>query len=379
MKARVIALYLPQYHPIPENDEWWGKGFTEWTNVTKAKPQFKGHYQPKIPTELGFYDLRMSEVREAQAELAREAGIEGFCYWHYWFGNGRQLLERPFNEVLDSGQPDFPFCIGWANHTWTSRTWNKTKNINTPEILIKQEYFGYEDYEQHFYTVLPAFTDRRYIRVDDKPFFLIYDPIGFTDVKGFIETWRKLADKNGLPGIHFVGCASAMYRSIETNRYKMYLTSEEDVCSHILNLGFDAVNLNGQTRANVLSQGFIKSSVKLLEQRLFNLSRVNRVSQEDINRFLYSKEDERENIYPTLIPNYDRTPRTNKDTVYINSTPEVFEKSILNCLQYLKCKQDEHKIIILKSWNEWGEGNYVEPDIKYGRGYIDALSRCLKN
>ena len=123
-KARVIAFYLPQFHPIKENDEWWGKGFTEWTNVGKAKPLFKGHYQPRVPADLGYYDLRMPEVREAQADMAREAGIEGFMYWHYWFGNGKQILERPFNEVLSSGKPDFPFCLGWANHSWTRRTWN---------------------------------------------------------------------------------------------------------------------------------------------------------------------------------------------------------------------------------------------------------------
>ena len=126
-KARVIAYYLPQFHPIPENDEYWGKGFTEWTNVGKAKPLFKGHYQPRVPADLGYYDLRMSEIREAQADLARDAGIEGFCYWHYWFGNGKQLLERPFNEVLASGKPDFPFCLGWANHSWTTKTWKKQK------------------------------------------------------------------------------------------------------------------------------------------------------------------------------------------------------------------------------------------------------------
>ena len=125
MKPRIIGLYLPQYHPIPENDEWWGKGFTEWTNVAQARPQFRGHYQPRIPADLGFYDLRLPEVREQQAELAREAGLEGFCYYHYWFGNGKQLLERPFNEVLSSGKPDFPFCLCWANHDWTNKTWKK--------------------------------------------------------------------------------------------------------------------------------------------------------------------------------------------------------------------------------------------------------------
>ena len=126
-KARVIALYLPQFHPVPENDKFWGKGFTEWTNVAKAKPLFRGHNQPRIPADLGFYDLRLPEISEAQAELAKEAGIEGFCYWHYWFGNGKQVLDMPFERTVNSGKPDFPFCLGWANHDWTTKTWEKGK------------------------------------------------------------------------------------------------------------------------------------------------------------------------------------------------------------------------------------------------------------
>ena len=153
MKPRIIGLYLPQYHPIPENDEWWGKGFTEWNNVVKARPLFRGHYQPRFPADLGFYDLRLPEVREQQAQLAREAGLEGFCYYHYWFG-GKQLLERPFNEVLSSGKPDFPFCLCWANHSWSNKTWNRKSNLQANSMLIEQTCPGDEDDREHFMNVL---------------------------------------------------------------------------------------------------------------------------------------------------------------------------------------------------------------------------------
>lgn len=141
--VRAIAFYLPQFHPIPENDEWWGKGFTEWTNTAKAKPLFPGHYQPHVPADLGFYDLRLTEARVAQAEMAAEYGIEGFCYWHYWFA-GKRLLEHPFNEVMQSGKPDFPFCLGWANDTW-SGIWHGAPN----RVLIEQTYPGLEDYKNY--------------------------------------------------------------------------------------------------------------------------------------------------------------------------------------------------------------------------------------
>src|SRR5690606_5655606 len=199
-KARVIAFYLPQYHPIPENDETWGKGFTEWTNVGKARPLFKGHYQPRVPADLGYYDLRLPEVREAQAQMAREAGIEGFMYWHYWFGNGKRVLERPFNEVLESGKPDFPFCLGWANHSWSTKTW--ISNYSKDKMILEQLYLGQQDYIDHFYTVLPAFQDKRYLKVDDKPFFLIYAPLEFPEVSYFMKLWKELAVQNGLKGIH---------------------------------------------------------------------------------------------------------------------------------------------------------------------------------
>ena len=166
-KVRAIAFYLPQFYPTPENDEWWAPGFTEWTNVGKAKPLFHGHYQPRVPADLGYYDLRVPETREMQAQLAKEAGLEGFCYWHYWF-NGRRLLDRVFREVVESGTPDFPFCLCWANHSWYAKTWNS----NSPDrLLIEQTYGGVEDFTAHFNAMLPAFKDEKYIKVDGKPVF----------------------------------------------------------------------------------------------------------------------------------------------------------------------------------------------------------------
>ena len=194
-RARLIAFNLPQFHPTPENDAWWGKGFTEWTNVAKARPLYPGHYQPHIPADLGFYDLRLPEARAAQAELAREYGIEGFCYYHYWFG-GRRMLERPVNEILASGEPEFPFCLCWANHSW-STVWQ-----GTADSLIEQTYPGWDDHAAHFDWLLNAFRDPRYIRVNGKPLFVIYKPDDIPNVREVTSFWRESAIKAGLPGLH---------------------------------------------------------------------------------------------------------------------------------------------------------------------------------
>ena len=178
-KPRIIAFYLPQFHPLPENDLWWGKGFTEWTNVGKAKRLFPFHKQPNVPTELGYYDLRIPQVREEQARLAKEAGIEGFCYWHYYFGNGKQLMQDIIEDVVKTKKPDFPFCLGWANEPWEKKMWNKDGKGN--ELLMPQLYEGDEDYINHFYTILPILKDSRYIKVDGKPLFFIYKPYKFVD------------------------------------------------------------------------------------------------------------------------------------------------------------------------------------------------------
>lgn len=382
-KARIIALYLPQFHPIPENDRWWGPGFTEWTNVAKSKPLFRGHVQPRIPADLGFYDLRLAETREQQAILAREAGIEGFCYYHYWFGGGRQLLERPFNEVVASGKPDFPFCICWANHTWSNKTWNRKSAMQQDTVLMEQTYPGTEDDIAHFKSLLPAFRDSRYMTVDGKLIFVIYDPLKFINIERFIETWRKLAEKNGLPGFHFVGMtpSTLTFRvAADGSRQRVMpnLKSSAKIFKDVLDLGFDSVNSFGKRRGEMLYEGKWKNLAKTILRHIGLLTGSIRYDYERTVRNYFAPEDSWENVYPTILPQWDRTPRVSSwDGVYVNATPEKFEQHIRQALDLIKNKEPEHRILFLKSWNEWGEGNYVEPDLQWGHGFLDAIHRAV--
>lgn len=382
-KARIIALYLPQFHPIPENDKWWGPGFTEWTNVAKAKPLFRGHHQPRIPADLGFYDLRLAETREQQAMLAREAGIEGFCYYHYWFGGGRQLLERPFNEVVASGKPDFPFCICWANHTWSNKTWNRKSAMQQDSVLMEQTYPGTEDDIAHFNSLLPAFRDPRYMTVDGKLIFVIYDPLKFINIERFIETWRKLAEKNGLPGFHFVGMTPSTLTlrvAADGSRQRVMpnLKSSAKIFKDVLDLGFDSVNSFGKRRGEMLYEGKWKNLAKTILRHVGLPTGSIRYDYERTVCNYFAPEDSWENVYPTIFPQWDRTPRVSSwDGVYVNATPEKFEKHIRQALELIKDKAPEHRILFLKSWNEWGEGNYVEPDLQWGHGFLDAIHRAV--
>lgn len=379
-KARVIAYYLPQFYPIPENDKFWGKGFTEWTNVAKAKPLFRNHNQPRVPADLGFYDLRLPEVREEQAEMAREAGIEGFCYWHYWFGNGKRLLERPFDEVLNSGKPDFPFCLCWANHDWTTKTWQQADRKTTITMIAEQTYPGDEDYINHFNYVLKAFKDKRYITVDEKPVFAIFDPYKFRDVKHFIELWRKLAEENGLKGIYFIALAnntSTIRRKEDGTLEKNImpdLKSSKNVYENILSIGFDAINSFGKLRSEMVYTGKYRRLAQKKLRELFPFMKPNVFKYEKSIKYFFAPEDKWENIFPTVLPQWDKSPRVGTcDDVYINATPENFRKHLVDALDIVSEKQDEHKIIFLRSWNEWGEGNYIEPDLEYGHGFLDVL------
>lgn len=357
-KARVIAFYLPQFHPIPENDENWGKGFTEWTNVANAKPLWRGHHQPRIPKDLGFYDLRLQETRIAQAEMAREAGVEGFMYWHYWFGEGRMLLEKPAEWVLMDGKPDFPICFGWANHEWSTATWTKGVKNRERKMIAEMKYPGSEDNKLHFDYCLPFFKDHRYITVDGMPLFIIYDPKGFRNIREFMDQWRILAKENGLKGIYFVGL----------------WVSDADTFDSMMKFGFDALIRSGRQTAEerMTSNKFI-TRLKRSMAEMFNMCTMV-FDYSKIMSKMHFEENRIENCYPLICPGYDCTSRRGKKArIYKDSTPQAFQEHIHQTLEYIKDKNYEHKLIFLDSWNEWGEGNYMEPDTKWGHDYLDAL------
>ena len=378
-RARLLAFYLPQFHPVPENDEWWGKGFTEWTNVAKAKPLFKGHYQPRLPADLGFYDLRVPEVREAQAALARKAGIEAFCYYHYWFA-GKRLLERPFNEVVTSGKPDFPFCLCWANQSW-SGIWHGSPG----KILIEQTYPGPEDHRKHFMALREAFLDKRYFRVDGRPVFVIFRPNEFPDVKAFIQQWQQLAIEHGLPGIHFI----AHLFHYETNwDYKAHGFDNCVVVSTLKSLSLSMRDLIFGVKKNGSQNGAKDHPVPIdgnaskgaLRHALWRRYRswFGKFSQvvhyKHAHPFLLEGCKEVPGAYPCVTPNWDNTARSNvRGVVLHESTPELFRAHLRQAINLVENRPPSQRLTFIKSWNEWAEGNYLEPDQRYGHEYLKVV------
>lgn len=351
--ARLIAFYLPQFHPIPENDEWWGMGFTEWTNTAKAKPLFKGHYQPHVPADLGFYDLRVPETRVAQADMALEHGIEAFCYYHYWFA-GKRLLERPFSEVLASGSPDFPFCLCWANQTWTG-IWHGSPN----RVLIEQTYPGMDDHRRHFDALLSAFCDKRYLKVDGRPLFVVYSPMDLPDSARVLDFWRNLAAKSGFPDLFLVaehwesdwdpkpfGFDASVTVSLWPWRYKGVPWSDP-----IGKIKGKVNRWRGRPKV-VLYEKVIDS---LVADRIPGIE-----------------------SFPCVIPNWDNTPRSRGNGLVLHgSTPDLFRLHLRRALDRMRDIPRERRFVFVKSWNEWAEGNHLEPDLKFGRQYLEVLREEL--
>lgn len=367
-KIRPIAIYLPQFHPIPENDAWWGKGFTEWTNVSKAKPLFKGHYQPQLPTEFGFYDLRVPEVREAQAQLAKEYGIHGFCYYHYWF-NGKRILERPFQEIFESGKPDFPFMLCWANENWT-RTWDGKEN----NVLLEQNY-SEEDYRKHIRSLIPYFKDERYIRINNKPVISIYKTQKIPNIDVLLRIWREEAK---LEGVDLYICR---FETDDTNKKKF---SE----------GFDAA-VEFQPHggiANYVDKFWISRMRENKELTFENLlislrSRINRLFKVkgliiDYKKFIkvLSRFQPQEGYkrYRGVTPGFDNTARKRSNYFVLkNSTPKDFGDWVYQAASEFQPYSKEENLFFINAWNEWAEGNHLEPCIKWGRQYLEELKKNL--
>lgn len=358
----IIAFYLPQFHPFPENDEWWGKGFTEWTNVGKAKPLFKGHNQPRVPTELGYYDLRLPIVREQQAQMARDAGVTAFCYWHYWFGNGKRLIPEVFDEVLNTGKPDFPFCLGWANHSWFAKNWNSDGTI-TEKILMKQEYPGIEDEKLHFEYLLKAFKDERYVKINGKPLLYIFDSSALPIE--YVENFTKWTKEAGFPGLYLVAHTGPDKKSER-------LAQGYSAVAYQRLGGIKASALKGIKGRHYIFKMWKKIQGFILHRPPFCFD-YGKYYHEFINNEDYENE-----VIPTVIPQWDHSPRSGwNGHIFTNATPHLFYKHLKEAFNALKDKPQEYQILFVKSWNEWGEGNMMEPDLTYGRGFIDALRKAV--
>jgi hypothetical protein len=350
-RIKVIAYYLPQFHPIPENDAWWGKGFTEWTNVTKARPLFRGHDQPKLPSDLGFYDLRVPEVREQQAELARQYGIEGFCYWHYWF-KGKRLLNRPLDEVRATGRPDFPFCVGWANESWTRRMTGEEN-----ELLLEQTYSP-EDDLAHARWLAELFADPRYIRVNGRPLFILYRAPALPDPQRTTDTIRAESVRLGLPEPFIVGRDThTPYRDMRP--FGVDIT--EYAAPALSSLGRVLEPAGARDFIRNVARG-IPARVKLYDyEEACELMERNRPKHPHIRCFFVG---------------WDNTARRGRKAVILmNATPDAFARRLRVVIETMRNEPDERRFLMINAWNEWAEGMALEPSRRYGHGFLEALQR----
>lgn len=347
-RPRVLAFHLPQFHPIPENDAWWGTGFTEWTNTAKARPRFPGHYQPHVPSDLGFYDLRLPEARAAQSELAREHGVEGFIYWHYWFGDGRQLLERPVDEILDSGEPDFPFALAWANQTW-SGIWHGAED----RVLMEQRYPGPEDERAHFAHLLQAFSDPRYVTVQGRPLFYVFRPEQLPDAAAFVDRWQTMAIEAGLPGLFLVAEVADLLGAGPA-----YTGAAAD--------GFDA-SLYMRLPADTSPGGYFA-------MRVARKARIGEVFRYRREPMPVPDDPRMGRTYTTIYPGWDNSPRSGGRAVILHgATPEKFRPHVREAIARVATLPEDEQLVFIKSWNEWAEGNHLEPDLRFGREYLDVV------
>lgn len=353
---KVLAFVLPQFHRIPENDEWWGEGFTEWTNVRKATPLFAGHYQPRVPVDAQYYDLLDPDVQDRQAALARQYGLYGFCYYHYWF-SGRRLLEKPVELLLQRGKPDLPFCLAWANEPWT-RAWDGGEH----QVLMPQAYSDESDWRRHFEYLLPAFRDPRYIRVDGKPMFLIYRSASIDVCAPMLKLWRELAQQSGLAGLHIVGMltgfdrdprpeifdAFAEFEPMFTIRHGLpyWLRKRE---KWIRRLATAARRITGRVARPLNSHDYASLWRAIASRSL------------------------PPRTYPGAFVDWDNSPRRGLERSLIlrNFDRRAFERGVR--AQVRKAREAGAEFLFVNAWNEWAEGAYLEPDEERGLLFLEAI------
>ncbi|MFO0704597.1 MAG: glycoside hydrolase family 99-like domain-containing protein [Candidatus Andersenbacteria bacterium] len=342
---RLIAFHLPQYHPIPENDAWWGKGFTEWTNVAKQKPRFPGHYQPHVPADLGYYDLRAETVREQQAKLAAAAGIFGFCYYHYWF-DGKLLLQKPLEDLQALGTPDYPFCLCWANEPWT-RAWDGSQK----EILMPQRYSPAGE-RKHLQYLAPFFKDPRYIRIDGKPLWLIYRAHHMPDPRALTTVWREEARRLGIGELYLC-------------RVESFPNERDEPTA----LGFDAA-VEFQPNWELV----IPTRPRIDRERDVVFA------YEELVHGALAQPKPAYKRFGCVTPGFDNSPRRKKGAhLFTDSTPALYQLWLsLTLLQAQKNKPSE-QLVFINAWNEWGEGNHLEPDKQFGQAYLEATRMALRD
>jgi lipopolysaccharide biosynthesis protein len=360
---RLIAFYLPQYHPIPENDAWWGKGFTEWTNVAKAKPLFKSHYQPHIPADLGFYDLRVPETRQAQADMARQYGIYGFCYYHYWF-NGKRLLERPFQEVLESGEPDFPFCLCWANENWTRR-WD-----GQDQDILMYQYNSDTDDQNHIDSLISVFKDPRYIKIDGRPMVLIYRANNLKQPEKTADIWRNAVKKAGFPDLYL--CMVISLSILHFDPEKIGFDGAVDFVP-------DWKYLPPSKKPIGFNHSFFRRLIRRFSRSTYLRNHIR--SYPDLAESMLNRPKPEYKVFPGVTPGWDNSPRKQDNAIiFLNSKPDTYQHWLEEAIKQCETSfsNPNERFVFINAWNEWGEGNHLEPDLRYGRAYLEATRNALK-
>lgn len=358
--AKILALYLPQYHTFKENDEWWGDGYTEWVAVKRATSLFKGHDEPRIPLNNNYYDLSETtgETLKWQAELAQKYGVDGFCIYNYWF-KGHQLMEKPMEILLKHPEIQINYCICWANETWT-RTWYGLEK----EILIEQTYGNREDWIRHYEYLRRFFCDPRYIKVDNKPMLCIYHTNDISDLKEMRQCWEQLAQKDGFDGIYIVSGNSNAY----------ILEKRDNLVDAYYNFEPGYTLKHKMTQLETLNYSF-----KVFFNQTFNKFRKKKILERALDtKKTYKQQFRRiettdKKVYPGTFPQWDNTPRRSyKGLVYKNSSPELFKKNLIEIFKTI----NHDDFVFINAWNEWGEGAYLEPDVTNGYKFLEAIKQA---